>query len=272
MNKKWLLGGGVLAVVLVAAGVWFMFFKDDAPDAVSNDAANDQLTADLDNLDETTDTTEPAGDDDTVNETTDDSQPTVDDNGRDFDGSIDGTWVVNNEIGEFDFDTASGSFAGFRVAEELAVIGDTTAVGRSGGVTGTVTIVEGSLSGAEITVDMTAIVSNEARRESAIRRAVSATDFPTTTFVFDDAVDVSALVVGGEAMSFTVEGELTVKDITKPVTFEIEANVRDDGFGIITGSTEIVWEDFEVTPPSAAVVVSIADAGTVEFQLVVEQA
>ena len=36
-----------------------------------------------------------------------------------FDGDINATWVVDDEIGEFDFETASGSFAGFRVDEEL---------------------------------------------------------------------------------------------------------------------------------------------------------
>ena len=43
MNKKWLIGGGVLGLLIVAGGIWFVFFKDDAPEAVSNDAANTQL-------------------------------------------------------------------------------------------------------------------------------------------------------------------------------------------------------------------------------------
>ena len=47
--------------------------------------------------------------------------------------------MVDDEIGEFDFETASGSFAGFRVDEELT-IGEVVAVGRTGGVSGTVTI------------------------------------------------------------------------------------------------------------------------------------
>ena len=36
---------------------------------------------------------------------------------------------------------------------------------------------------------------------------------------------------------------------------------------VVTGSTEMVWEDFDVTPPSAPIVVSVADEGVVEFQL-----
>ena len=258
MKKKYLIGGGIVAVIAVAVAVWFLFFKDDAPDAVTSDAAN----ADLDDIlggDTAPDDTTP--DDTTPDDTTPDDTtgPAA---------GIDGTWTVDDEIGEFDFDTASGSFAGFRVAEELTV-GEVTAVGRSGDVTGSVTIADGMLTGADVTVDMTSIVSNDSRRESAIKRAVNTTDFPTATFTFDGGVDVSSIEVGGPAQTFEIEGDLTVAGVTNPVTFTIDANVRDDGFGVIVGSTEIVWEDFGVTPPSAAIVVSIADQGTVEFQLIV---
>ncbi|MDW3220143.1 MAG: YceI family protein [Acidimicrobiales bacterium] len=247
MNKKYVIGGGIGALAVVVFAVWFLFFKDDAPDAVDLGDANDQLDADL----------AASGDGD---------------GGEDGDGpvptGIDGVWAVDDEIGTFDFETASGSFAGFRVAEELT-IGETTAVGRSGGVTGSVTIDDGQLVGADVTVDMTSIVSNDPRRESAIRRAINASEFPTATFTFDGGVDVSAIEPGGDPQSFTVEGELTVGGVTNPVTFAIDANVRDDGFGVIVGSTELVWEDFDITPPSASIVVSVADEGTVEFQLIV---
>ncbi len=260
-RTKWLLGGAVSILAVVVVGVWFLFFKDDAPDAVSNAAANAQIDADLAALDEPDDApaAAPAS-----------AGPEAPPEPA-FDGTIDGNWIVDDEIGDFDFRTASGSFAGFRVAEELTAVGETTAVGRSGEISGVVTIEDAMLTGAEVTVDMTAIVSDRPQRENAIRRAINAVAFPTATFVFTDAVDVSALEVGGAARSFTVEGELTVAGVTRPVTFEIEANVRADGFGIITGSADVVWQDFGITPPSAPVVVSVADNGIIEFQLVVEQ-
>lgn len=255
MNKRYLIGGGLVGLVVVVVAVWFFFFKDDAPDAVDVGDANAQLDADLAAADdgETDDGDTDAG-------TATDDDPVVE--------GIDGVWVIDDEIGVFDFDTASGSFAGFRVAEELT-IGEVTAVGRSGNVTGSVTIEDGQLTGADVTVDMTTIVSNDPRRENAIRSAINASEFPTASFTFDGGVDVSAIEVGGAPQSFEIEGELTVAGVTNPVTFAIDANVRDDGFGVIVGSTEIVWEDFGVTPPSAAIVVSVADEGIVEFQLIV---
>lgn len=283
MSKKaWFFGGSLIVLLLLAVGVWFFFLRDDAPDEVSIDAANDQLDADLaeaepengpestpDSTPESESTPDPATESDETGES-DGIDPESDETAPDP-GGIDGTWVVNDEIGEFDFDSASGSFAGFRVAEELDVVGDTTAVGRSGDVTGTVTIESSTLTSADVTVDMTSIVSDRQQRESAIQRAINTGEFPTARFTFSDEVDVSAIEVGGTPQAFEVSGELTINGVTRPTTFDIEANVRDDGFGIITGSTEIVWNDFDVAPPSAPIVVSVADEGTVEFQLVVER-
>jgi len=58
---------------------------------------------------------------------------------------LDGTWAVDAETGEFTLDDATGSFAGFRVDEELARIGAFTAVGRTGDVSGTLVIAEESV-------------------------------------------------------------------------------------------------------------------------------
>ena len=185
-----------------------------------------------------------------------------------FDGDINATWVVDDEIGEFDFETASGSFAGFRVDEELT-IGEVVAVGRTGGVSGTVTIEEGRLIGTDITVDMGSITSNDDRREFPIRRAVMADEFPTATFVLTSPVDLPAGLATGETVTVDATGDLTVAGTTNEATFTIDALVRDDGFGVITGSTTITWEDFGVTPPSAPIVVSIDESGIVEFQLIV---
>ena len=176
--------------------------------------------------------------------------------------------MVVDEIGEFDFETASGSFAGFRVDEELT-IGEVVAVGRTGGLSVTVTIEGGRLTGTDITVDMGSITSNDTRREFPIRRAVMADEFPTATFVLTTPVDLPVGLADGETATVDAAGDLTVAGTTNEATFTIEALVRDDGFGVITGSATITWEDFGVTPPSAPLVVSLDDSGLIEIQLIV---
>ena len=243
--KKLAIGVGIALVVLIAA-VWWLFFWGDTPEAVDVDAANTQLDVDLATASDNAPATAPEA----------------------FDGDINATWVVDDEIGEFDFETASGSFAGFRVDEELT-IGEVVAVGRTGVVSGTVTIEGGRLTGTDITVDMGSITSNDTRREFPIRRAVMADEFPTATFVLTTPVDLPVGLADGETATVDAAGDLTVAGTTNEATFTIEALVRDDGFGVITGSATITWEDFGVTPPSAPIVVSIDDSGIIEFQLIV---
>ena len=243
--KKLAIGVGIALVVLIAA-VWWLFFWGDTPEAVDVDAANTQLDVDLATASANAPATAPEA----------------------FDGDINATCVVDDEIGEFDFETASGSFAGFRVDEELT-IGEVVAVGRTGGVSGTVTIEGGRLTGTDITVDMGSITSNDTRREFPIRRAVMADEFPTATFVLTTPGDLPVGLADGETATVDAAGDLTVAGTTNEATFTIEALVRDDGFGVITGSATITWEDFGVTPPSAPIVVSIDDSGIIEFQLIV---
>lgn len=287
MRKKLLIALALLVALAVA--LWLLFFRDDAPEAVSTEAGLEQLQQDLAASDEQDDAasrpdedaapedagSEDAGSEDAGTEVDDEPEPdeeqipepTVEQ--RPFVGAANGVWTVDDEFGDFDFDTASGSFAGFRVAEELTV-GKVTAVGRTGGVAGSLTIEDGALVEAEITVDMTTIVSNDARREHAIVNALDSRNFPTALFTLTEPVplDVETLE-SGSTLTADVVGDLTVKGTTNQVTFSLQATIAEAGIGLIIGSTEIIWQDFGVTPPRAPIVVSVEDRGIVEFQLIV---
>ncbi len=275
MNKRILAGGGAALLAIIGLLIWWVFLKDDVPEAVSIEGASEQLDEDLvaaagepvadSSVGETTIAGDPAATDDSP---ADDEVALDEAELPALDGDVSGTWIIDDEIGEFDFQTASGSFAGFRVDEELTV-GETTAVGRSGDVIGSLTIENDVLIAAEVTVDMTTIASNDSRRERAIREAVGASQFPTATFVLTEPSALPDGLSTGEQVTVEAVGDLTVKGTSHQVTFEITALVRDDGFGVVIGSTQITWADFEVTPPTARIVVSVADQGVVEFQLVV---
>ena len=280
MKKKWLITGVLVVLAAVVVALWLLFFRDDAPEAVSTEAGLEQLQEDLAATDDDSDDAPSLSGDDTATDDTDteveaDPEPADEQEaglGADQSptgGAANGTWTVDDEFGDFDFETASGSFAGFRVEEELTV-GEVTAVGRTGGVTGSLTIEDGTLAAAEITIDMTTIESNDGRRENAIRGAVGAGDFPTATFVLTEPMqlDIEALE-SGSTLLVDVVGDLTVKGTTNQVAFFLQATIVEPGIGLIIGSTEIFWEDFGVTPPRAPIVVSVAEHGTVEFQLII---
>lgn len=254
-----LIGGLVALVVLVVGGigVWLVFFSDDAPDEVDNSAANEQLDEDLAAGDE-------AIEPDAADATT--APDPVAPEEEAFDGDINRVWTVDNTIGSFEFDSASGSFAGFRVDEELT-IGETTAVGRTDAVTGSITVADGMLTEAELAVDLTGIVSNDSRRENAIRNALDTDEFPQATFVLTQPVALPEEILDGEPVVVDAVGDLAIHGVTNQATFALTANVRDDGIAVVTGSTDIVFEDYGVTAPSAPIVVSVDDEGTVEVQL-----
>ena len=63
-------------------------------------------------------------------------------------------------------------------------------------------------------------------------------------------------------MSVVAIGELTVKGVTGPVQFEIDAQLVGDVIAVV-GTTNVVLSDFGVTSPSSAIVLSVADNGVI---------
>ena len=233
-TKKLIIAGVILVVVIGAAGLWW-FLQDEAPAEVSLSGAEKSVTT-------------VAGETDT------------------FDGDAAGTWTVDTSQGEFDFESATGTFAGFRIDEELSTIGSTTAVGRTGDVEGTVTIEGTELTETEVTVDLTTITTDQSRRDTKVQAALDTGQFPTATFNLTEPIDLGDAVTTGDETSVTATGDLTVHGITKPVEIELDAKIKGSTL-IVVGSVDVALSDFGIEAPSAPIVVSVADDATIEFQL-----
>ncbi|HUP14640.1 MAG TPA: YceI family protein [Acidimicrobiia bacterium] len=179
---------------------------------------------------------------------------------------VSGDWSVDTTTGTFSFEDATATFAGFRVEEELAQIGAATAVGRTPEVSGAVTIDGTTITSAEIEVDLTAIVSDESRRENAIRDALNTSQNPTATFVLTEPIDFGEVPAEGVTLSAVATGDLTINGVTRTVEIPLEAQVTGESI-LIVGSTNVIFADYEIETPSAQVVLSVADEGTIELQL-----
>ena len=178
--------------------------------------------------------------------------------------SRDGVWYVDTDSGSFSFEEASGSFVGFRVKEELVKIGDITAVGRTEQVEGELSIQNGQLVSVSITADLSAIVTNDSRRDNAARNAMNVKENPIASFVLDQPVDLPE--TDGSQIALQAEGQLTVNGISKAVIFELEAEAVARSI-VVVGQTEVIFADYDIAVPSASIVVSAEDHGVVEFQL-----
>jgi polyisoprenoid-binding protein YceI len=179
--------------------------------------------------------------------------------------SLDGTWTVDTSIGSFsDF---TSSFVGYRVAEQLANVGATTAVGRTPKVSGTLTVSGTSITAVSITADLTALQSDRSMRDGQLHTQALQTDtYPTATFVLADPITLGHLPAEGETISVTAVGDLTLHGVTKRVSIPLQAKLAS-GVVTVVGSLPIAFADYSIAAPQSMMVLSVADNGTMELQL-----
>lgn len=240
-RSRLLLVGGGIAALAVAAVLVFVFVLGDAPAEVSLDAAV------------------AAADDATDSPTATDVDPQ-------------GTWEVDTAAQPYDFDASTGTFVGFRIDEELSGIGATTAVGRTPTVAGSLTLDGTSLTTAMFTADLSDLATDDSRRDSKARGALNVDDEPITTFTLTGPLDLVDTPQAGDTVTATAVGDLTVNGVTQQVEIPLEATLSTSGLLVVTGSVDVALADFEVSAPSAPIVLGVSDIATVEIQLYLTKA
>lgn len=169
---------------------------------------------------------------------------------------LDGTWTVG---------TTKESFAGVRIDEELRGIGAITAVLRTPDVSGEATIIDGILTALSIAVDLTTLSSDDPRRDRNVTTALDLTGFPVATFTLDGTFDVASLTDGAQ-VTLDAPGTLMINGVSQLVvaTVTIDTSVA---FIVAVAQIPVVFADFGVALPSAPIVLSLADNGLIETQL-----
>ena len=76
----------------------------------------------------------------------------------------------------------------------------------------------------------------------------------------------------GEGGTTEVRGDLTVRDITLPVSFSVTFDVVSTEQIRVSGSSEVRRQDFDLKIPNVAHVADVADDLRLEFDLVFEPA
>jgi polyisoprenoid-binding protein YceI len=177
---------------------------------------------------------------------------------------IDGSWTIDTEIG--DFGDYSSSWAGFRVAEVLQGLGDVYAVGRTPVVSGSLEAEGATIQSARIEVDLTTITSDQPRRDPAIQRALDTVTFPTAVLETRAPVALDAIPIDGEPFAASVPGTLTIRGISQDVDIELSGQ-RVGDVVVVVGTLPVDFTTFDVTMPTAPVVLSVEDTGDLEWQL-----
>jgi polyisoprenoid-binding protein YceI len=226
---KWVIGGVVVALVLVVGGpfVYIHFIEGNPPPKLS--------------LSTTTTPTTTAGTG-TSTGTTDTSAPLA------------GTWKIG-----------AGSTAGYRVQEDL--FGQhSTAVGRTNGVTGSMTIAGTTLDKASFTVDMTTVASDKSQRDGQFQgRIMDTSQYPTATFELTKPINLAPVPKDGVVKTYSATGKLTLHGTTKTVT--IPLNTKRVGNVIqVQGILSINFPDYSINNPSGGPA-TVGNVGQMEFVL-----
>ena len=262
-RKKLMIGAGIAVVLLAVLGfvVYWFVFRDDAPAAVDSIEAAEARQEALAEAQEDP----PAAEDTEV-----DTEPAAEEQAATDD--ISGTWTIDTSIGTFGelclTEVCDATFVGFRIDEELASIGAKTVVGRTPGVTGTMTIDGTTITATDILVDMTGLITDDDSRNNAIRnQAIETAIFPEASFVLTEPIELGAIPGPGEQVQVEATGELTIHGVTRTETIPLTAELSGDIIVVFGQLGPILLADYDISQPVAAVVLSVEDNAIMELQL-----
>ena len=118
-----------------------------------------------------------------------------------------------------------------------------------------------------VEVDLSTLASDRAERDRRVRTIYLETaDFPLALFVPTEVADFAPSYALGNPTEFQLSGDMTIRDITKPATFNVTATLDDLALtGVAT--TTLLLSDYDIAPPRIVNFVTVEDEleVTVEF-------
>ncbi|RSM85433.1 YceI family protein [Kibdelosporangium aridum] len=172
---------------------------------------------------------------------------------------VDGTWTVSE-----------GSQAGYRV-KEILFGQNTTAVGRTGKVTGTVALSGTQITSGTVTVDMGSVATDKSGRDAQFRdNIMSVSQFPTSTFALQGPVDFGSVPAAGQKVTVKAAGQLTLRGVSKPVQPDLSVVRTGDSIQVQT-SIPVVFADYSIPDPGIPGI-DIEDNGLIEVLLNLKKA
>jgi polyisoprenoid-binding protein YceI len=169
----------------------------------------------------------------------------------------------------------SNSVASFNIYEELAGT-PTDVIGTTDQVAGQIAINLADLSQTEvgvIQVNARTLATDNDRRNNAIKNFILSTDqYEFITFTPTEITGLSGSAEPGQAVTFQVAGNLTIKDVTQPVVFEL--TVQGDSANQLTGTATAVIQrsDYGLSIPSVPNVANVGEEVTIEINFVAQAA
>jgi polyisoprenoid-binding protein YceI len=164
---------------------------------------------------------------------------------------------------------ADGNEARYLVREQLAGFDfPNDAVGKTAAVTGALVLdANGSVVAGEskFVIDVSKLVSDQERRDGYVRRNTLATEeHPNVTFDITSVRGLANPLPRSGEFTFQLVGNLTVRDVTRPVTWDVTARL-ENGAVVGKAATKFTFEQFSMTKPRIARVLSVDDDIRLEY-------
>lgn len=143
-------------------------------------------------------------------------------------------------------------------------------VGVTPGVTGELTLNFASpdlVETAQFTVDMSQLSTDQELRDRWLRdNALETNRFPQAAFTVTGVSGLPGVVNQDEEVAFQLTGDLTVRDVTRSVTFDVTAVWSGDTIRG-TAVAPLQMTDFDIEPPDFANTLTVNNSFTIEVVL-----
>lgn len=168
------------------------------------------------------------------------------------------------------------SEARYRVREQLAQVPlPSDAIGKTAQISGTIVgKADGSIvsSDSKFSVDLNSLTSDRSQRDSFIKRSVlQTTQYPNAVFVPTQVQGLPLQIPPTGPVTFKLVGDLTVRNVTKPVTWDVKCDPQGDQ-GTCTATTSFTFGYFGLQQPQVPVVLSVQDNITLEVDIALQRA
>lgn len=163
----------------------------------------------------------------------------------------------------------TGNEARYRVREQLVGLDlPNDAVGVTRAVSGQIVLgPDGTVDPAAslITVDLRPLKSDKDRRDGYVQRRLLETEtYPELTLAITAIRGLPSPVPTSGTFPVTIEGDLTLKGVTRPTTWTAEVTATPTGF-TGTSMTSFTFDDFGMNKPRVSIVLSVEDTIKLEY-------
>lgn len=150
----------------------------------------------------------------------------------------------------------------------------TTVVGRTDQIDGSIAIRldPGRIEIGEFEINLRSIVTDNQERDRVIRSMILETnrdEFEFSTFVPQDVTGTPERIQIGDQVLLDVTGDLTVRDVTREVTFEMQLTVHSEEEITGVATTSFTWDEFDISIPFVggnSIVSAVDDTVRIEME------